>query len=400
MGATIQYAHDQGRRLATVTDVRGETRSFLYDSQDDPLALVTASAAGAITQAHASAYDEWGRILQSIGAAAQAWNLAYDNLSNLTSVTDPPLGGGAGNQRLDGYDALNRLTSQTDPESHTIQYAYDLADNLNQLTDGRGLATTRVVDGFGLTIQETEVPFGARCLLVRSRRQSHQAGGRRQRRRPISPTTTRTGSYPGPIRATRPRTPLFTWDGGAFGVGRLTSVAEQSGSTSLAYDAQGRIITDAKSITGNGHTQALTAQYGYDANGKITSITYPSGDVVGFTRTTDGLVTAVTETLAGHGAVNLATGVAYEPFGPLASLTFGNGLTLTQAWDPGLSPHRQPPGLGRRRGARPGPGLAGGRAHRRAHRQRWHGPGGGLQLYAQRPDPGRERAVGIERLRL
>ncbi len=68
------------------------------------------------------------------------------------------------------------------------------------------------------------------------------------------------------------------------------------------------------------------------ANGKITSITYPSGDVVGFTRTTDGLITAVNETLAGHGAVNLLTGVAYEPFGPLAK------PTLRQRPDPDPGP--------------------------------------------------------------
>src|SRR5690606_5684060 len=32
-------------------------------------------------------------------------------------------------------------------------------------------------------------------------------------------------------------------------------------------------------------------------------------------------------------AVTLASGVTYEPFGPLASLTYGNGLVMTRSYD-------------------------------------------------------------------
>jgi uncharacterized protein RhaS with RHS repeats len=39
--------------------------------------------------------------------------------------------------------------------------------------------------------------------------------------------------------------------------------------------------------------------YDYDANGKVSRITYPSGDVVTIARTTDGQVTGVTQTPAG-----------------------------------------------------------------------------------------------------
>ena len=79
------------------------------------LTLTTKNGASVTTQTHAAAYDEWGRIIQSIGAAtpAQVWNLAYDNLNNLLTVTDPPLGMSPGNVRTNAFDALNRVAKQT-----------------------------------------------------------------------------------------------------------------------------------------------------------------------------------------------------------------------------------------------------------------------------------------------
>jgi hypothetical protein len=76
-----------------------------------------------------------------------------------------------------------------------------------------------------------------------------------------------------------------------------------------------------------------TTGYQYDLNGKVTQITYPSGDVVNITRTTDGLATAMSFTPHGGTARTVISSVAYEPFGPLASLTYGNGLNLTRGYD-------------------------------------------------------------------
>ena len=121
--------------------------------------------------------------------------------------------------------------------------------------------------------------------------------------------------------------------GGNVGVGRLTGVSEQSGSTSFTYDAQGRLIADARVISPGGYTSALTAQYAYDANGRVTQVTYPSGDIATYTRTTDGLVTGVTMTPSGGSPQAIASGVSYEPYGPLAGLTYGNGLILSRTYD-------------------------------------------------------------------
>ena len=51
------------------------------------------------------------------------------------------------------------------------------------------------------------------------------------------------------------------------------------------------------------------------------------------TRDTAGQITAVTTTQPGHGATSLATSVTHMPFGPVASLSWGNGVTDARTFD-------------------------------------------------------------------
>jgi hypothetical protein len=54
---------------------------------------------------------------------------------------------------------------------------------------------------------------------------------------------------------------------------------------------------------------------------------------VAYTRDAAEQITAVTDKQPGHTAVNLATSVTHMPFGPLASLTWGNGVTDARTFD-------------------------------------------------------------------
>jgi len=332
-GATLTYTNDQGRRVTLVQNVRGETQAFAYDSDDDPLSVVTESASSATTQTHTGNYDEWGRIIQSIGGTTPSthiWALAYDNLDNLTSITDP-----LSHERQNAYDPLNRVKTQTDPALKTVQFAYDALDNLNQLTDSRSLATAREVDGFGEVIQEVSPDRGTRSYWYDlSSNLTKLVDGDSVETDFVYDDANRRTSTTFPSDSTE--NIGFTYDqtsGGNYGVGRLTNVTEASGSTGFAYDAQGRMITDSKVINLSGYTTPFVVSYVYDANGKVIQITYPSGDVVNVTRSTDGLVKKVTETPSGGAQENIAVDVTYEPFGPLASLTYGNGLNLTRSYD-------------------------------------------------------------------
>jgi RHS repeat-associated protein len=94
------------------------------------------------------------------------------------------------------------------------------------------------------------------------------------------------------------------------------------------YDRLGRIVQETKTTAG----VAYTIGYAYDAAGNITQITYPSGRTVSFARDALGRMSGVTTTPAGGTAATLASGITYAPFGPLTSLVYGNGLTLTKSY--------------------------------------------------------------------
>jgi len=89
---------------------------------------------------------------------------------------------------------------------------------------------------------------------------------------------------------------------------------------SYAYNAFGDVI-DHQDIS-----------YGYDSAGRITFVSYPSGAVLEYHYDAAGQMTEATLTRDGQTQV-LVQNALYEPFGPLQSLQYGNGLTLSQVVD-------------------------------------------------------------------
>jgi RHS repeat-associated protein len=326
-GGYLQYTYDNARRVTQVENARSETETFTYNANGDQLSAVVKDASSSITKQETATYDELGRTLQAIGASSQTWGYAYDKDNNLTQVTDP-----LSNVRQTAFDALNRVITQTDPLTNTVQYAYNATNNLTELTDGRSLATPLEVDGFGEVIQEVSPDRGTRQYWYDADGNLTKwiDGDSEETDFTFDADNRRTGmTFP----TASAEDVTYTYDqtsGGNVGVGRLTNVTEESGSSSFTYDAQGRMTADAKVIQGRGYTVA----YGYDGNGKVTKITYPSGRIVNVMRTTDGIITGVTTQLnSSSGAVNVATSITHAPFGGLTGLAYGNGLALIRTYD-------------------------------------------------------------------
>jgi RHS repeat-associated protein len=117
---------------------------------------------------------------------------------------------------------------------------------------------------------------------------------------------------------------------GSYGVGRLGKIVDGSGTTLFSYDHRGNLLVKRQAI---GSTTAANLTYAYDLADRVTKITYPSGRVVNYARDTKGRVTGVTTQKTSTAAVaTLASGIAYEAFGPLKSLTYGNGLVFLRDW--------------------------------------------------------------------
>ena len=117
----------------------------------------------------------------------------------------------------------------------------------------------------------------------------------------------------------------YSYDAGVNGKGRLTGMTDMSGSTAWDYDQKGRVIRKQSEITG-GAVYVVT--YGYDAAGRISTLTYPSGKIVTYGYDAAGRMSSVS--LDGYA---LISNIAWQPFGPPKSWTWGDGSSSTRSFD-------------------------------------------------------------------
>ncbi|MEQ1890176.1 MAG: DUF6531 domain-containing protein, partial [Alphaproteobacteria bacterium] len=327
-GSYLDYAYDDARRLTSVSNASGEKITYAYDAMGNRTQTDIRSAANAITATQSRTFDELGRLMRELGAAAQTTVHSYDKVDNRISTLDP-------RSKLYGFafDALNRLVSETDPASAQIAYMRDAADNLGAVTDPRSITTAYVHNGWGEVIRETspdrgvtDIVFDARGLITQQTDArgivstfTYDAAGR-----------VLTRSFP----SAPAENVAYVYDataGGNKGIGRLTSLTDASGAHTYAYDARGNVILETRTIAGLGYVTG----FAYDLADNLVTLTYPSGRIVNYTRDALGRVISVSTRLnASAPPVTAASGITYAPFGPLTGFTFGNGIVLSQTFDP------------------------------------------------------------------
>ena len=326
-GSFLNYQYDAAHRLQSVSNSPGESISYTLDALGNITAQNTRNSGGSIVKTQSAVFDQLGRMLQQIGAASQKTTYGYDANGNRVSIQD-----GLTNTTTQAFDALNRLVAGIDPLTNNTGFGYDVQDNRTSVTDPRSLVTSYVYDGFGRVIQETSPDKGVTVYTL------DQAGNRISQTDARGVVTTRTfdklnrvltESFP----ASTGENISFTYDatnGGNFGVGRLTGYTDETGNTTLTYNERGDVISTTRTISGT----AYTTGNGYDLADHVTSITYPSGHIITYTRDTQGRISSVAYQPSVSGTVTiLATNVTYMPFGPLSGLLYGNGLTRTQIYD-------------------------------------------------------------------
>ncbi|MEY2954286.1 MAG: hypothetical protein RLZZ401_2373 [Pseudomonadota bacterium] len=201
--------------------------------------------------------------------------LSYDGQDQLTGVTDPK---GLNTQYL--RDGLGQPTQLVSPDTGTAGMSYDAVGNLLTRTDSRGVLAQYGYDALNRLTSASLSQSG----------QASQAYG-------------------------------WTYDqtGGmySYGIGRLSSITFGEGSASYGYDAQGR-LTQARQIlnpnpAANPQAVVQYTAYAYDGAGKLTTLTYPSGRVLGIAYA-NGLPASMS--LAG---ANLITALQYPPFSATGS---------------------------------------------------------------------------------
>ena len=225
----------------------------------------------------------------------------YDALGNLTCVeqhggvsgtgcTSPPANDANSPWRVRrfSYDSLGRLITATNPESGTITYAYDNDSNLIHKTSPAPNAPQ------GSTATQT---------ISYCYDELHRVNGRAY------------GAVSCPLAV-----PVvnYIYDAGANAKGKLVSVTDQAGTATYRYDVLGRLSSETRVISGV--SKSMT--YGYNLDGSISTLTYPSGSVVTYTPDSAGRVLSAVD--SAHG-INYVTGATYGPDSSLFGFVNGSG---------------------------------------------------------------------------
>ncbi len=326
-GASESYSYDTAHRLTGITDLLQQTIAYTLDPLEDQLQTSVFSTGAGAGYRHTSSFDSLGRAMQDIAGAGQVTGYTYDSNGNNLTVTDP-----LNRVNLLAYDTLGRLTQATDPAKSVSAVAYDAGNHPLAVTDANGNATTYTYDGFGDVIQQTSPDSGTTVYTY------DPDGNLVQKVDATGATVNYTfdaldrltsASYP----ADPSENVAYTYDqpGFGFSLGRLTTVTDAAGSLNRTYDERGNILSESRGING----ATLNTSYTYDAAGRVASVSYPSGWQILNTRDAMGRITGITAQAAGGNTpVPIVSNVGYTPFGPVNSMTFGNGVTETRSFDP------------------------------------------------------------------
>jgi RHS repeat-associated protein len=285
----VAYVYNLSEELSSVTFPGNASAAYQYDPAGRIMAHRDENHAAPNTL---YAYDPAGRlrqVRQTLAPGLVTTTYGYDLHGNLTSVTDPN-----GNVTSYVYDDFGQLLSQQSPVSGTTTYEYDTAGNLRRTTDANGATTERTYDAAN---------------------------------RLLTAVSTRAGVT---------ETVTWTYDeaaAGPYALGRLTSMHDPSGVTRYAYERRGLLREERRTFLAATSVQT----YGYDLDGNRTSLGYPSGRTVAYQY--DYAARPLTATGSRAGVTTpYVTAAAYLPFGPMTSLTLGNGTVETRTFDARYQP--------------------------------------------------------------
>ncbi|MFD7979011.1 DUF6531 domain-containing protein [Streptomyces sp. NPDC059071] len=283
MGRTVRMRRGPHGQVTAVTDALGRTTRHGWTIEGMP----------AWREGPDGGREEWqwdteGNLVLHTDEAGHTTTYTYTYYDQPATRTDPD-----GAHYAFAYDTELRLTRVTNPQGKHWQYAYDAAGHLVAETDFDGATRTYERDPAGRLTAQTNA-------LGQTLRFTLDSAGRM-----IAQHDESTGDVT-----------TYAYDPS----GALLHAANADAVLRREHDAAGRVISE----TVNGRISA----YGYDAMGRRTRRTTPSGARSEWTYDPAGRPTGLR-----RGDATLA--FAYDAAGRETERRIGADTTLTQAWDSG-----------------------------------------------------------------
>jgi RHS repeat-associated protein len=296
-------------------------------------------------------YDLFGDLLRATRPRGNVLEYGHDSAGRLTSLESKPDAATPGERTLYTLDKAGhriqedlqswngsawvtqawtqyRLIKITQPDvqaGDVTSYAYDVQDHLQQVTDAEKNVTTYTYGDRDLLTQESSPVSGIQSYVYNDHGelvQETDARGVIVARTYDALDRVTAVTYPDPSLDV-----TYTYDApGAFSMGRLTGITRHGQTIVYDHDRFGRLTRDGDLL------------YGYDLNGNRATIGYPEELVASYTYDYSDRQNTLSVTVDGGPPLALASNATYKPFGPLTSLSLGNGLTETRTYDQRYQP--------------------------------------------------------------
>jgi RHS repeat-associated protein len=259
----ISYSDGNNPWAVVVTDARDKTRKYLLD-----------------------AFGRTNQIVEVTSGGNYTTTLGYNQVGDLTNITDNAL-----NNIAMFYDLTGNRVAMADPDMGFWQYNYDLDGRLKTQTDAKGQQTKLYYDSTtGRLIRREGWSATGQCLSTNTWTYDSNSGD------------TAYTNYPG----------------------QLYKVTDDQGWQKYGYDVRNRTLKSVRYLTKNGNT--YTNQFTFDNADRLTSTLYPNGGPT---------ITNVFDNGGGHllkvasGTTNYYTATGFNALNQLTGITFGNGVGTT-----------------------------------------------------------------------
>ncbi|SKC09323.1 RHS repeat-associated core domain-containing protein [Lachnospiraceae bacterium] len=247
-GGHYYKEYDEYSNLIREVDAINNVKSYTYDALGNRL---TEAVSDHIVKSFT--YDPIGRIISEKDGCGRERNIEYDNSGNVSAIVDA-----AGNRTEYKYDRLHHVISVKDANGNCEQITYDQMGRIASKKDAEGRVYEYKYNTRGNLV---EVMFGGKTKEKRK----YNANGMVTAR--IFPDG-------------------FSYSYSYDKASNLIGIKDSNGREySFDYDCRGRIIEkrDNNRVT----------KYSYYANGKLKSVTDPSGNTTLYDRNKAGKITAI-----------------------------------------------------------------------------------------------------------
>ena len=233
-------------------------------------------------------YDTRGLVTTTVGAVGESTVLYYDAFGQLVKSRDPD-----GDSVMHFYDNMGRRTHRIHPSAGHTRWLYDAAGNMIRQTQNDGQHISYTFDYCRpVAITYSDCPWNNVWLKY-----------------------------------------------GTSGTeaGRVVAQQDASGVQEFRYDEMGNVTFNRHSFVQPHSPEplTLTTRWAYDSWGRVTNITYPDREKVGYKYDSGGLLCAVDGFKAGHaGHSSYIRQILYDHFGQRVRVTDGDSIETAYTYNP------------------------------------------------------------------